>query len=401
MRARRPVSDFPEARRQQLGACGARRRGQCINHVAEPFLTGCLRRSRDNDYNTPLDGHWGMSAKTTYKAGDVIDVAWCVSADHGGVPQFRLCDDEGLVSAVTTPGYEPTVTDHEALEQCFQRGLLRCDGVESNTCDQVAECYTYARDWEACTDPGKFLHCSGGVPGERGCKNTAETCAHGILARYKLKIPESTKASSHTILSYRWDTYENNEVFVGCADIAITSDGGDAAPVTPRPTPRPTKAADVATPRPTPRPSKAPTKTENWDCSDYSESCHRLDHNNGDAFRAMGPTTSWGSEAVCANKDKQARWSTHWCEKQDLTARRPTRPAPRRQVRQDVDDDALEGGKVSRAGRDDALDDEVVPRRGRGDADRRRAHAELGHLRVPRARRPPRRNRRVVPNRVL
>ena len=41
-----------------------------------------------------------MSAKTTYKAGDVIDVAWCVSADHGGVPQFRLCDDEGLVSAV-------------------------------------------------------------------------------------------------------------------------------------------------------------------------------------------------------------------------------------------------------------------------------------------------------------
>ena len=30
--------------------------------------------SRDNDYNTPLDGHWGMSPKTTYKAGDVIDV---------------------------------------------------------------------------------------------------------------------------------------------------------------------------------------------------------------------------------------------------------------------------------------------------------------------------------------
>ena len=36
--------------------------------------------SRDNDYNTPLDGHWGMSAKTTYNAGDVIEVEWCVSA---------------------------------------------------------------------------------------------------------------------------------------------------------------------------------------------------------------------------------------------------------------------------------------------------------------------------------
>ena len=62
-----------------------------------------------------------MSAKTTYKAGDVIDVAWCVSADHGGVPQFRLCDDEGLVSAVTTPGYEPTVADHSLVPQARPR----------------------------------------------------------------------------------------------------------------------------------------------------------------------------------------------------------------------------------------------------------------------------------------
>jgi len=85
---------------------------------------------------------------------------------------------------------------------------------------------------------------------------------------------------------------------VGCADIAITTDGGDAAPVTPKPTPRPTKA---------------PTKDEiDWDCSGYSDSCHRLDHNNDDAFKALGSTTSWGTEAVCANKDKQARWSTHW-----------------------------------------------------------------------------------------
>ena len=35
--------------------------------------------SRDNDYNQPLPGHWGTEAKTTYKAGDVIDVEWCVS----------------------------------------------------------------------------------------------------------------------------------------------------------------------------------------------------------------------------------------------------------------------------------------------------------------------------------
>ena len=79
--------------------------------------------SRDNDYNTPLDGHWGMSAKSSYKAGDVIDVSWCVSADHGGIPQFRLCDDEGLVSAVTTPDKPPSLADLEAFAAAARQGL--------------------------------------------------------------------------------------------------------------------------------------------------------------------------------------------------------------------------------------------------------------------------------------
>jgi len=69
----------------------------------------------------------------------VIDVSWCVSADHGGIPQFRLCDDEGLVSAVTTPDKPPSLADLEALEQCFQRGLLRCDDVDGNDCSQVED----------------------------------------------------------------------------------------------------------------------------------------------------------------------------------------------------------------------------------------------------------------------
>ena len=103
--------------------------------------------SRDNDYNTARPGHWGEEAKTTYKAGDVIDVSWCVSADHGGIPQFRLCDDEGLVSAVTTPDKPPSLADLEALEQCFQRGLLRCDDVPGQDCSQVEVCSEYAADW--------------------------------------------------------------------------------------------------------------------------------------------------------------------------------------------------------------------------------------------------------------
>ena len=85
----------------------------------------------------------------------MIDVSWCVSADHGGIPQFRLCDDEGLVSAVTTPDKPPSLADLEALEQCFQRGLLRCDDVDGNDCSQVEVCGEYAADWGACADKGK------------------------------------------------------------------------------------------------------------------------------------------------------------------------------------------------------------------------------------------------------
>ena len=45
--------------------------------------------SRDNDYNTARPGHWGEEAKTTYKAGDVIDVAWCVSVATGVKATFQ------------------------------------------------------------------------------------------------------------------------------------------------------------------------------------------------------------------------------------------------------------------------------------------------------------------------
>merc|ERR1711934_1206755 len=97
-------------------------------------------------------------------------------------------------------------------------------------CSQVEVCSEYAADWGACADPGKYLHCRDEQKTEGkywACVSTQETCDHGKMARYKLRIPSDFPASTHTILSYRWDTYENNEVFVGCADIAITTDGDD------------------------------------------------------------------------------------------------------------------------------------------------------------------------------
>ena len=130
------------------------------------------------------------------------------------MPQFRLCDDPSLVAKITTAGYAPTARDYAQLEACFQRGLLRCDGVDGNDCEQVSDCMRNP-DWEACEDPGQYLHCrdENGV-GEYAwaCVNTAEACAQGKTARYRLKIPETTAPSAHTVMSFRWDTYINNEV---------------------------------------------------------------------------------------------------------------------------------------------------------------------------------------------
>mgnify|MGYP001263255067 CR=1 FL=1 len=47
--------------------------------------------------------------------------------------------DPALVAAITTPGYVAPLEELEALEQCFQDGLIRCDSVDQD-CGLVDEC---------------------------------------------------------------------------------------------------------------------------------------------------------------------------------------------------------------------------------------------------------------------
>ena len=119
--------------------------------------------------------------------------------------------------------YVPTLEEHEEIEACFQDGLLRCDGVDDATCPQVWDCDAYP-EWEAC-EPGKYTFCT---ENSDKCRNTAESCPHGTLARHTLKIPEDFPESAHTVMSWRWDCYVNQETFAGCADIKIQADGNTA-----------------------------------------------------------------------------------------------------------------------------------------------------------------------------
>lgn len=56
------------------------------------------QRNGGNDYNIPSPGGvWGNASDSEYKAtyqtelqaGDVVDVSWCVNADHGGIYSWR------------------------------------------------------------------------------------------------------------------------------------------------------------------------------------------------------------------------------------------------------------------------------------------------------------------------
>jgi len=70
---------------------------------------------------------------------------------------FRLCDDQSLVDLLLDPTRTPTNAQYEALEECFQRGNIRCDSVDGNDCGMVEDCYANdARDWEACQE-GEYI----------------------------------------------------------------------------------------------------------------------------------------------------------------------------------------------------------------------------------------------------
>ena len=191
------------------------------------------------DYNRPFEGVYGESVVATYEPGEVIDVEWCVNADHGGVYSWRLCRNETIVGwFLGEPGGgggETPLTVEMAIEaeECFQRGTLRCDDVATNDCTIGPYCL----DGMPCRDdPGRFFHCSNpefagtyatNLPAAGGyCSaGPAGSCPLGSgigeVVRDQVRIPEDFPPTDRTLLSYRWDSFQTREVFMNCADIQI------------------------------------------------------------------------------------------------------------------------------------------------------------------------------------
>ncbi|KAF9776907.1 hypothetical protein IL306_004852 [Fusarium sp. DS 682] len=179
------------------------------------------------DYNRP-GPNWGKEPIATYKPGQVVDVQWCVdnNGDHGGMFAYRICQDQDIVDKLLDPDYIPTEAEKQAAEDCFEKGLLPCTDVDGQECGYSPDCSAdqpcHRNDWFTC----KSFEGNSDGKGCRGVDNAPiNSCYTSIAGGYtvsgKIKIPDYM--SNHTLLSFKWNSFQTPQVYLTCADIAISS----------------------------------------------------------------------------------------------------------------------------------------------------------------------------------
>ncbi|TPX08823.1 uncharacterized protein E0L32_009763 [Thyridium curvatum] len=181
------------------------------------------------DYNKP-GSDWGKAPVVTYRAGQVVDVEWCVdhNGDHGGMFTYRICQDQALVDKFLDPNYLPTEAEKQAAEDCFEAGTLSCTDVGGQQCGYNPDCQQgqacWRNDWFTCNafQAGDRRACQGVDNGPLGACYTS--IAGGFTVTKKIKIPDYV--SGHTLLSFRWNSFQTPQVYLSCADIAITGGSG-------------------------------------------------------------------------------------------------------------------------------------------------------------------------------
>jgi hypothetical protein len=200
------------------------------------------------DYNQP-GPRWGSQPVITYTAGDTIDVQWCLdnNGDHGGMFAYRICQNQALVDKFLTPGYLPTEAEKQAAEDCFEAGTLKCTDVAGQNCGYNPDCQQgqacWRNDWFTCKGFQEGSKC-------RGVDNAPlNSCYTSIAGGYtvssKIKIPNYT--SNHTLLSFKWNSFQTPQIYLTCADIKITGTGtGGTTPKPPSSSKAPTTTSSKA-----------------------------------------------------------------------------------------------------------------------------------------------------------
>ncbi|KAI0379111.1 carbohydrate-binding module family 20 protein [Hypomontagnella monticulosa] len=185
------------------------------------------------DYNQPGAG-WGTETVATYSPGQVVTVEWCVdhNGDHGGMFAYRICEDQELVNKFLDPNYLPTEAEKQAAEDCFEAGILPCTDVSGQTCGYNPDCTEgqacWRNDWFTCNgfNGGDQTKCQG--VDKAALNSCFTTIAGGYTVTKKIRIPDYV--SNHTLLSFKWNSFQTPQVYLSCADIAIVGSGGGSTP---------------------------------------------------------------------------------------------------------------------------------------------------------------------------
>lgn len=214
-----PVAPWPDLEGPQVG-----RSGPCGYNARVSV-----------DYNQP-SAHWGNSVVATYTANQIVDVEWCVdhNGDHGGMFTYGLCQNQTLVDLFLDPNYLPTNEEKQAAEDCFLEGELKCTDVTGQTCGYNPDCTEgqpcWRNDWFTCNafnaDNNRACQGVDGAP-LNSCKTTI---AGGYTVTKKIKIPDYD--SAHTLLRFRWNSFQTGQVYLHCADIAVGGTGGGSTSTT-------------------------------------------------------------------------------------------------------------------------------------------------------------------------
>lgn len=174
------------------------------------------------NWNHPEHSWGGIQA--TYKAGDVIDIEWCVSnnADHGGLYSYRICSNDELVGKFIDPNYTPNDTEMTLLEECFQAGVLKCSDVPGQDCNIHPDCVGTGWGCDSQDVADSWFACGPKDSGRCASKSVGYCYTHegdGSILRNQVKLPE--KVSNHTLLGFRWDCEDTGQLWLHCADIEL------------------------------------------------------------------------------------------------------------------------------------------------------------------------------------
>lgn len=232
------------------------------------------------------DGYSGLPQQphTIYQIGSAIDVAWAISANHGGGYHYRLCKVSDGVS-----------------EECFQKTPLKFSGNNSyilHADGSVANEFPRRLVTEGTNPPGSEWAMDP-IPGCKVCEDARETCGapldpipqdqpgglskdawdtqvtcyglcagagsskvHGVCdagtefyeplsghSGFGKDIPEWSISDKVIIpadleegeymLGWRWDCEESTQIWQNCADIILTHDTPPPVPSPPAPAPSP------------------------------------------------------------------------------------------------------------------------------------------------------------------